>query len=49
MVYAALGFKTVVNASLLTGGFLESLLEDFEQNSDYYFSLVKNKLEKGEN
>ncbi|MEM4755450.1 hypothetical protein [Pyrobaculum sp.] len=49
VVYAALGFKTVVNASLLTGGFLESLLEDFEQNSDYYFSLVKNKLEKGEN
>jgi hypothetical protein len=44
VVYAVLGFKTVVEADVLTGGFLEALLEEFEWESDKYFMLILDKL-----
>ncbi|RFA93814.1 hypothetical protein [Pyrobaculum aerophilum] len=44
VIYGVLGFKTVVESDVLTGGFFETLLEDFELNSDKYFSSIVNKL-----
>jgi hypothetical protein len=44
VVYAVLGFKTVVKADVLTGGFLEALLEEFEWDSDKYFMSILDKL-----
>jgi len=44
VVYAVLGFKTVVEADVLTGGSLEALLEEFEWGNDRYFMSILNKL-----
>lgn len=47
VIYAAFGFKTVVEEAVLTGGYIDALLEEFEQDSDLLFKEVRERLFPG--
>ncbi|MEM4439435.1 MAG: hypothetical protein QW680_12495, partial [Pyrobaculum sp.] len=43
-LYVAVGVKTVVEEEMLLGGYIDQLIDDFEDNRDHYFNEVLDSL-----